>query len=67
VPHSEHIRLLQQAGFRIVCDLTVRDLTSSDEFHPAPRFAHLSLEDRKTSGAFIQAVKGDPVKKEGME
>jgi hypothetical protein len=56
-PHSTHIRLLEQAGFRVICDLKVRGMAAKKELCLAPRFANLSLEDRTTRGAFIQAVK----------
>lgn len=56
-PHSAHIRFLEQAGFRVVCDLKVQGRAARNELRLAPRFADLSLEDRTTRGAFIQAVK----------
>jgi Methyltransferase domain len=53
-PHSTHLRLLREAGFRIVCDQTNTG-TSVDRRRLAPRFASLSDADLTTSGAFIQA------------
>jgi len=60
-PHSAHIRFLEQAGFRVVCDLKMPGMAPRNELRLAPRFADLSLEDRTTRGAFIQAVKRNGV------
>ncbi len=56
-PHSTHIRSLEQAGFQVVCDVKVKGADAKRELRLAPRFAELSLEDRTTRGAFIQAIK----------
>ncbi len=56
-PHSTHIRFLQKAGFQVVCDIKVQGAAVKRELRPAPRFAELSLQDRNTRGAFIQAIK----------
>jgi SAM-dependent methyltransferase len=56
-PHSRHLRLIQDAGFEIICDLpscSHSPLTLDDL---APRFRALEPSDRTTSGAFIQALK----------
>lgn len=55
-PHSAHIQSLEQAGFLVVCDMRVPG-AATRELRLAPRFAELSLEDRTTRGAFIQAIK----------
>jgi len=56
-PYSAHIRLLEQAGLHVVCDVKEQGPTTKRELRPARRFAELSLEDRTTRGAFIQATK----------
>lgn len=53
-PHSTHLRLLREAGFRIVCDETI-DGAAVDRRRLAPRFASMSEADLTTSGAFVQA------------
>jgi hypothetical protein len=56
-PHSVHIRSLEEAGFHVVSDLREQDMTINGDLRAAPRFADLSLEDRTTRGALIQATK----------
>jgi hypothetical protein len=56
-PHSTHIELIEDEGFRVVCD----DKTTSESKltlnQLAPKFRSISQDDLITSGAFIQAVK----------
>jgi len=56
-PHSTHIRLMEQAGFEIACDVTVRDVPTLPRERLAPRFRRITDDDRTTSGAFVQAIK----------
>lgn len=59
-PHSTHVAMLAEEGFRIVCDdrfVTDSRVTISDL---APRFQSMSSEDLVTSAAFIQGVKKTP-------
>ena len=56
-PHSTHITLLKQEGFRIVCDTTIQSKSIFDKEDLASEFRSISDEDVTTSGAFIQAVK----------
>jgi hypothetical protein len=53
-PHSEHLRLLSETGFTVVCDEAANG-PAIERRKLAPRFAALSDADLTTSGAFIQA------------
>lgn len=56
-PHSTHIRLIQEFGFEVICDLKVEMPSRIERKHLAPRFRSLSDEDLTTSGAYLLAVK----------
>jgi len=56
-PHSTHIRLMQDAGFEVVCDLVVRAEPTVARERLAPRYRGLSEDDRTISGAFVQAIR----------
>lgn len=56
-PHSTHISIMNEVGFRVVCDRAYFSESSLAKEDLAPRFRTLSDEDMRTSGAFIQAVK----------
>lgn len=56
-PHSTHIRLIREAGFRIVEDVRVERSSKVVRSQLAPRFKTLTDEDLRTSDAFIQALK----------
>jgi SAM-dependent methyltransferase len=56
VPHSEHIRLLKNAGFTILDERLVRSRSLLRQKDLAPRFHALTEEDLTTSGAFILAA-----------
>jgi SAM-dependent methyltransferase len=56
-PHSMHIQLMEDNGFKIVCDHKISDMTGIKRSQLAPRFRNLSDDDLTTSGAFIQAIK----------
>lgn len=56
-PHSVHVRLLQQAGFRLVCNLQQLDSSGLRQEQLAPRWRQLADADVACSGAFIQAAR----------
>ncbi len=55
-PHSEHVRLLAEAGFQVVEESLVRSPSELERAALAPRFKQLSSEDLTTSGAFVVCV-----------
>ena len=55
VPHSTHIKLLNETNFEISCDLKIKTSSEIDRKELAPRFKNMSEDDLTTSGAFIQA------------
>jgi SAM-dependent methyltransferase len=55
-PHSEHVRLLQTSGFRIVSDSVIHTPSVLHQAQLARRFRALSEADLTTSGAFVVAV-----------
>ncbi|HIJ72426.1 MAG TPA: methyltransferase domain-containing protein [Planctomycetes bacterium] len=57
LPHSAHIHLLEQNGFKVVSDIKVEERRGVERGRLAKEFRCLCDEDLKTSGAFIQAVK----------
>jgi len=57
VPHSEHIRLIEKQGFRIVYDRPVEGEGGVPRARLAARFRRMSDDDLRTAGAFVQAVK----------
>lgn len=56
-PHSTHIAILREEGYRVVCDIKIESESSFTIDDLAPRFQSISNDDLTTSGAFIQAVK----------
>ena len=56
-PHSTHLKLLDEIGFRVACDITVKSPSRLKGHDLALRFRHMSEDDKTTSGAFIQAEK----------
>jgi hypothetical protein len=56
-PHSAHLAMLQEEGFKVVCDRTVTKDSCYKASDLARRFRSLVAEDLVTSGAFIQSVK----------
>jgi len=56
-PHSTHIRLLEEAGFEIVCDKKIEMPSKIRPEQLAARFKNMSAEDIVISGTFVQAVK----------
>lgn len=55
-PHSTHIAILKEEGYRVVCDKIFKSKSSLTKTALAPRFKSISDDDLTTSGAFIQAV-----------
>jgi hypothetical protein len=56
-PHSTHLSILNEEGFRVVCDRTIKSESNLNREDLAPRFKSISDDDLTTSGAFIQAAK----------
>lgn len=56
-PHSTHIAILKEEGFRVVCDKKIKSKSVLTIDDLVPRFKSISADDLTTSGAFIQAVK----------
>ena len=56
-PHSTHLRLMRESGFRIIEDTRVERSSKLARSHLAPRFKTLTDEDLRTGDAFIQALK----------
>jgi len=56
-PHSTHLRILKEQGYRVVCDRKIRTESNITRDDLAPRWRSISDDDMTTSGAFIQAVK----------
>src|SRR5579862_6161500 len=56
-PYSVHLRMIEQAGFRVHSELRVKATAARSEIRLAPRFANLSQDDRTTRGVFVQATK----------
>jgi SAM-dependent methyltransferase len=55
-PHSEHLRLLGESGFKILGDTVIRTPSVLRRGQLARRFRTLSDADLTTSGAFVLAV-----------
>jgi len=56
-PHSAHISILKEEGFRIVCDKQRKEKSRISRDELAPKFKSISNDDLTTRGAFIQAIK----------
>jgi len=56
-PHSTHISILKEEGYKVVCDKKVKSKSNLTQDDLALRFESISDDDLTTSGAFIQAVK----------
>lgn len=56
-PHSTHIRLMKEMGFKILCDKTVQSSSDIRNEDLALPYRSLPKEDLNTSGAFILATK----------
>ncbi len=56
-PHSTHLRLLEEQGFELVCDIPTQMPSRHRLCDFAPRFREMTETDRTTSGAFMQAIK----------
>ena len=58
-PHSTHLELTKQNGFKVLFDLPVKETTSISRNKLAPRFSNFTDDDLGISGAFILSVKED--------
>lgn len=56
-PHSSHITIIEEEGFRVVCDKKVNSKSIITRNDLASRFKTIPDDDLTTSGTFIQAVK----------
>ncbi|MEC4686588.1 MAG: methyltransferase domain-containing protein [Nitrospirota bacterium] len=56
-PHSTHVAIMKEEGFRVVCDKKIKSKSRFTIDDLASRFKSISDDDLTTSGAFIQAVK----------
>jgi SAM-dependent methyltransferase len=56
-PHSVHIRLVRENGFRIVCNIPFKTSSSVTRTELAACLQSMTDDDLETSGAFIQGVK----------
>jgi hypothetical protein len=56
-PHSTHIALLKQEGFKIVCDHAAKMESRLKPSDLARRFRSISGDDLQTCGTFLQGVK----------
>jgi len=57
LPHSQHIKFLNEVGFIVKCDLINRLPSRINSSELAPRFSYIDDNDLIASTAFIQAVK----------
>ncbi len=56
-PHSKHLHILKNAGFKLICDKKILLGSKLNRQDLAPQFKSISKKDLKTADAFIQAVK----------
>jgi SAM-dependent methyltransferase len=56
-PHSTHLRLMKESGFKVRCDLKINKPSNIRKSDLAGRFKDLSNDDLTTSGVFVQATK----------
>lgn len=56
-PHSTHIKILLDEGYKIVCDIKNKSESKLTLDDLAPKFRSIPKDDLTTSGVFIQAVK----------
>ncbi|MCI0338109.1 MAG: methyltransferase domain-containing protein [Acidobacteria bacterium] len=56
-PHSTHLKLLLEEGFKVVCDQTIKSKSPITKRSLSGRFRNMSDEDLTTTDAFIQAIK----------
>jgi SAM-dependent methyltransferase len=57
-PCSRHLRLMSDLGFTVVREDRQRDQGGIGRASLAPRFRHLTDDDLRTCGVFVQAVNG---------
>ena len=58
-PHSTHVRLLQESGFRIICDEKTELPSKIRCDQLAPALKGMAKEDMVISSVFIQAIKSE--------
>jgi SAM-dependent methyltransferase len=56
IPHSEHMRLMQENGFNVVVEKPTHSASEIHRRQLAARFRDLSEQDLTTSGAFVVAA-----------
>lgn len=56
-PYSRHVRVVEDLGFRVVRSLPQHDPTGIGRESLIERFRHVTDEDLRTCGLFLQAVK----------
>ncbi len=56
-PHSTHLAILIEEGFKVVCDKKIKSESRFTINELAPKFRSISDDDLIISGAFIQGVK----------
>jgi len=61
LPYSEHVELIEKAGFRIVGEQLVRRASNVRRRQLASKFRRIPDSDLTTTDAFVQAVKMAPV------
>lgn len=54
LPHSHHLTLMKEVGFKVVCDITQQLPSKINSHDLAPRFRNMRRDDLITSSAFIQ-------------
>ena len=57
LPHSQHIKLMNETGFKVVCDIRSQLPSRISSNSLAPRFRNMQQDDLITSSAFIQSSK----------
>ena len=55
-PHSTHLRLLEQAGFRVICHIPGRGASLVNRSALAARFRNMTEDDLTTTHVFLQAA-----------
>lgn len=55
LPHSQHIKLMNEAGFKVVCDIKNKLPSRINNHDLAPRFRNMRQDDLTTSSVFIQS------------
>jgi len=56
-PHGRHLELIEESGFKIICDIKEDSANGLSRDKLASRFRNLTDEDIRTSTTFVQATK----------